>query len=213
METFESLQLNAGILLYDFDPENPATDEELYKNLMCATSGGISVNANPTYSDLGEDIDNCPKNTMELKHLDEWECIVSGTMLTMDPDNTKFMLAAADLEPIGEPDENGMQSAHIKMRNDLDVDTDFQSLWWVGDYGNNDGFVACHILNALSTGGLQIQSNDQAKATMDFEFTGHYSIYAQDDVPFDFYIMANETDNDDNGDNDGGDTEPDDEEP
>lgn len=181
LDTFQNMELNAGILLYDFDPENPPSDEELYKNLIGATSGGISVSAVPSFSDLGEDIDNCPKNTKELKKLESWETTMSGTFVTMSKDSTKFQLAAADID-----------GDKIILRNDLDNDSDFRSIWWVGDYNQGKGFVACHMLNALSTGGLSIGTNDQGKATADFEITGHYSIDAQDTVPLECYIYSGE---------------------
>ena len=54
-DTFEALQLDAGVLLTTFDPANPAppADEEI----ITATTGGIQVSATPTFSDLGEDVD------------------------------------------------------------------------------------------------------------------------------------------------------------
>ena len=68
-------------------------------------------------------------------------------------------------------------------------------LWWVGDYSDkngatNGGFVAIHVRNALNTGGFQLQSGDKSKGQFAFEFTGHYSIEAQDVVPYEVYIKA-----------------------
>ena len=59
----------------------------------------------------------------------------------------------------------------------------------MADYGTGgDGFVAVHMLNALSTGGFNLQTTDKAKGAFEFEFTGHYSMDAQDKVPFEVYI-------------------------
>ena len=82
----------------------------------------------------------------------------------------------------------------ITPRNDID-EADFADIWWVGDYSDkngdtNGGFVACHLINALSTGGLNIQSNDNGKGTFSFTFTGHYSLDAQDTPPFEVYVHA-----------------------
>lgn len=52
--TFESLQLDAGVLLKTFNPASPAAPDE---NIICATTGGINITCVPTYSDLGEDVD------------------------------------------------------------------------------------------------------------------------------------------------------------
>ena len=56
----------------------------------------------------------------------------------------------------------------------------------------NGGFCAVHLKNALSTAGFQIQSTDKGKGQFAFEFTGHYSMDAQNEVPFEIYIKAGE---------------------
>lgn len=180
---FQELQLNAGILLSSFTPSAATVTEE---NILGATSGGVNFTATPTYSDFGEDIDNCPKNMLELKKLDSWEVKMSGTFVTVDTSLAKTLIGAAD---IGTSD-----TTQIIPRNDV-TETDFTDLWWVGDYSDkngdtNGGFVAIHMLNGLSTGGFQIQSGDNAKGQFSFEFTGHYSMDNQDKVPFEVYVKA-----------------------
>ena len=66
--TFEELQLNAGVLLANFDPSTATVDNE---SILGATSGGVKFTDTPTYEDFGADIDNCPKNTKELKRIAE----------------------------------------------------------------------------------------------------------------------------------------------
>ena len=53
-DTFEGLQLDAGILLSSFDPATGSFSES---NIICATTGGINPSCVPTYSDMGEDVD------------------------------------------------------------------------------------------------------------------------------------------------------------
>lgn len=178
--TFQKLQLNAGILLSSFDPSKMTVEESA---LLGATSGGINFTATPTFSDYGADIDNAPVNVKELKRLDNWEVRLSGDFITID--------AAAAVRLVGAADISGNK---VTPRNDL-KDSDFVDLWWVGDYSdqNNEtdgGFVAIHMLNALSTGGFSIQSNNRGKGQFAFEFTGHYSIDDQSVVPFEVYIQA-----------------------
>ena len=179
--TFKNIQLNAGILVKEF---NPATQE--ITGLLGATTGGINFTATPTFEDFGEDIDNCPKNTLELKKLTEWEVTMSGTFVTMTADTAKTLVGAADVDEL--------DSTKIIPRNDI-LTTDYEDIWWVGDYsdantGDNAGFCAIHMLNALNTGGFQIQTNDKGKGNFAFEFTGHYSMNAQDTVPFEVFIKA-----------------------
>ena len=182
-DTFQKLQLNAGIIATDFTPATGAIGES---GQIGATTGGITFNANPTYSDFGEDIDGCPKNTKELKRLDEWEVTMSGTFVSADPTMAKRLVGAAD---IGTTD-----TTKITPRNDLAA-ADFENIWFIGDYSDkngetNGGFVAIKLINALSTGGFQLQTSDKAKGQFAFTFTGHYSIAAQDTVPFEIYIKT-----------------------
>lgn len=180
-DTFKQIQLNAGILVEDF---KPATG--VITNIIGATSGGVTFEATPTYTDYGEDIDNCPKNTKELKRLDSWEAKLSGTFITMTAEMVSRLIASADIDDADD--------THIVPRNDV-AQTDFKDIWWVGDYSENNGeknggFCAIHLMNGLSTGGFKIAATEKAKGTFDFEFTGHYSIDEQDTVPFEVYVKA-----------------------
>lgn len=190
-DTFKKLQLGAGILTTDFDP---ATGELTASNIIGATSGGVSFEATPSFTDFGEDIDNCPKNTKELKVLDTWEAKMSGTLVTMD---TKAATSVVGTAAVDAEDQT-----KVVPRNSVDA-KDFKDIWWVGDYSdiNEDGssagkagFIAIKLINALSTGGFKIQSGDKAKGTFEFEYTGHYSLEHIDTVPFELYIKAGSAD-------------------
>lgn len=185
--TFKKLQLGAGILTTEFDPTTGKLTES---NIIGATSGGVSFEATPSFSDFGEDIDNCPKNTKELKRLDSWEAKMSGSFVTMD--------TATAVSVIGTAAVASGDQTKVVPRNSVDA-KDFKDIWWVGDYSdvNDDGsstgkagFIAIKLINALSTGGFKIQSGDKAKGTFEFEYTGHYSIENIDIVPFELYIKA-----------------------
>ena len=178
--TFQNLQLNAGVLLSAFNPESATVANE---SIIGATTGGVNFTATPTFSDYGEDIDNCPKNMMELKKLDSWEISMSGTYVTVDGNAVKSLVGAADVS-----------GNKITPRNDVLL-SDFTDVWWVGDYSDqngetNGGFVAIHMMNTLSTGGFAIQSSDNGKGNFAFTYTAHYSMSAQDTVPFEVYVKA-----------------------
>lgn len=179
--TFETIGINAGILLKDFDPTTGTVDEE---DMLGPTTGGVQFNAAHEYTDFGEDIDNCPKNTKELKRLDNVTITASGTFVAMNAATAKLLMAHADIS-----------GNKITPRQDIDIDNDFNDLWLVGDYsdvnaGNNAGFIAIHMMNAFSTGGFQIQTTDKGKMQFAFEFTAHFSLDAQDTVPYEVYIKA-----------------------
>ena len=178
--TFQNLQLNAGVLLSAFDPGTATVANE---SIIGATTGGVNFTATPAFSDYGEDIDNCPKNMKELKKLDACEIRLSGTYVTVDVNAVKALVGAADVS-----------GNKITPRNDLKL-TDFTDVWWVGDYSDqngetNGGYVAIHMMNALSTGGFAIQSSDNGKGNFAFTYTAHYSMSAQDTVPFEVYVKA-----------------------
>ncbi len=182
-DTFKKIQLNAGMLLRDFTPSTGSFDEE---DIVGATTGGISFTATPEYTDYGEDIDNCPKNMMELKVLSSWEVVMSGSLVTTDINAAKDLIGAADIDTL--------DSTKVVPRNDI-LTSDFADIWLVGDYSDENedtdgGFVAIRVLNALSTGGFSMTTTDEAKGTFEFEFTGHYSMDAQDTVPFEVYVKA-----------------------
>lgn len=179
-DTFEQIQLNAGILLSDFDPSTGELDAS---DIIGATSGGVNFTATPNYLDFGEDVDNVPNNTKELKKIDYYDVKMGGTFVTVTADNAKMLIGSADVS-----------SGTVTPRADL-AEEDFETVWWVGDYSDkngdsNGGFIAIELLNSLSTGGFQIQSSDKGKGQFSFEFTGHYSLNSQSTVPFVIYVQS-----------------------
>ena len=180
-DAFEKLQLNAGILVDEFTPATGTIG-----NILGATTGGITFASNPTFSDYGEDVDNCPNNMLEFKRLDSFDPTMSGNFLTCTPALVKSLVGAADVAT--------GDSTKVVPRDHL-LETDFDDVWWVGDYsdvntGSNAGFIAIHLLNALNTAGFQITSSKNAKGQMAFEYHGHYSLDSQETVPFEIYVKA-----------------------
>ena len=179
-DTFKQIQLNAGVITSEFDPTTGALVRD---KIIGATSGGSSFEAVPEFTDFGEDIDNVPANTKELKRQDS---------VTFTADMAELLAASAD-------SANGK----ITPRADLSQD-DFNDIWWIGDYsdvnadteaagggtGASAGFIAIHVINALNTGGFKLTSNDKGKGMFDFEFTGHYSIDDMSVVPYEVYVKA-----------------------
>ena len=174
-DTFDGLQLDAGVLLKKFDPAKVAAPAD--EDIICATTGGINISCVPTYSDLGEDVDNCPVNTKELKHLDGWDCKMSFTALGTSPENIKLALGAATVS-----------TTKVTPNRDL-KQADFSDIWWAGDRADG-GVVAACLKNALSTGGFTLQTTKNGKGQVSVELTGHVSIEAQDTMPMEFYSIA-----------------------
>lgn len=169
---FDEFQVDAGVLLRTFDPAKPEITDD---SIICATTGGINPTCVPTYSDWGEDVDNCPNGMMELMHLDGWETTLGFTALNTTSDIIRLSLGAAD-------SENGK----ITPRREL-KDTDFADVWWVGDR-TDGGLVAIRLINALSTSGFSLQTTKNGKGQIAVTLAGHVSINEQDQVPMEFYV-------------------------
>lgn len=170
--TFNELQVDAGVLLKKFNIESPELIDE---DIICATTGGINPSCVPKFSDWGSDVDNCPNDTMELKHIDGYECTLGFTALNTTPETIKMSIGAADIT-----------DGQITPRDGLSQD-DFNDVWWVGDRSDG-GLVAICLKNALSTGGLSLQTTNKGKGQLTVTLTGHYSLKNIKKVPMEFYV-------------------------
>jgi hypothetical protein len=186
-DTFQTIQINAGVILNAFDPATGAYNKT---NIVGATTGGNSFSSNPTFSDYFADVDNVPENTKQGKRIEYYDPALSTNFVTIDNALGKKLITAADAD--------GENANHIIPRNALN-DADFGDLWLVGDYSDkngtaNGGFVAIHIKDALNTGGFQFKSTKNGKGQFSADFHGHYDIENIDNVPFDIYIVAGKDD-------------------
>lgn len=193
--TFKELQMNAGIIVDDFDPKTRKIGK-----ILGATSGGITIADQISTTDLGEDIDNCPKNMKELMQLDSHNVTAAGTFVTVNATQAVRLAAAAKIDP-DDP-------THIIPQNDL-TDDMFQSVWFLGDYsdknsGEKAGYLAVHLLNAINTGGFNLKTTDKAKGQFSFTFTACYSMDDPEQVPYEIYVRGGEGESSGDGGNDDG---------
>lgn len=177
----EKMAKNAGVMLSAF---TPATGEYSTADILAATTGGVNASIVPTYKDYGEDVDNCPKNSKEMKELDSVECKLAGTAITVTTATVKSQIGAADIGTV--------DTTKITPRSKLEQG-DFDDIWLVVPYSNNTGdtnggFIAVCIKDALSTGGFSLQTADKEKGQFAFEYMGHSSIYTPDELPFEVYV-------------------------
>lgn len=176
-DTFDDLQLDAGVLLKNFDPATAA--EPADEDIICATTGGIKVDCIPSYTDMGEDVDNCPVNMMELKKHSGWDCKFGFTSIGTSLESIRLALGAADVDSANNK---------VALRRTLKL-SDFSDLWWVGDKADG-GMVAICLKHALSTGGFSLQTSKNGKGQIACELTGHVSLDAQEEMPMEFYSTS-----------------------
>ena len=174
-KAFESMQINAGVVLNKFDPSG--TTEIQDADIICATSGGVTAECKPNITDLGDDVDNCQKNTAELMQIEDYDCTLAFTALNVTTDVIKLALGAADVSE---------KKVTPRMTLDPTASTgDFKDIWWVGDTIDG-GFVAVKLMNALSTGGLSLKTTDKGKGNLSITLTGCPSL-GSDTVPMEWY--------------------------
>lgn len=174
--TFNELQVDAGVLLNQFNPESP---ELLDEAIICATTGGINPTCVPSFSDWGEDVDNVPNGMKELMHLDGWDTSLAFTALNITAETIRMALGAADVNA---------ETGKITPRMSINQEKDFTDVWWVGDMSDG-GLCAICLKNALSTEGFSLQTTKNGKGQLSVTLGGHVSINAQDEVPMEFYVQ------------------------
>lgn len=208
-DAFEKIPINAGVLVKEFltyddngqltgTPSTATFDDQ---NIIGVTSGGLSFASNPNMIDFGEDMDNVPANTWQLKRCTSYNPTISGTFVTIDNAMGSLLIGAVeDAKKLTTSEVSGIEDSKTniyRIRPTLDMKNAFHNLWLVCDYTTDNGvngcYVALHIKNALSTGGLQWQTSKDAKGQFAFEFTGHYDLRHIDEQPFDFYIREPDT--------------------
>lgn len=185
-DLLETLQLNAGILTDGF---TPATG--VINNILGATTGGITFNSNPNYVDFGEDVDNVPPNTWQMKRITYYDPAISGTFVSLSSTaRVKQLIGAATVDTT---DTTKIVPNHTLTEND------FADIWWIGDYSDKNtgaakaGYVAVHVINALNTTGFQITSTKDGKGQFPFEYHGHYDYDDISVAPFEVYLKAGTT--------------------
>ena len=181
---YERIQMNAGIICSDFEPATGVVS-----GILGATTGGLKFNANPVFADFGEDVDNCPANTYQLKRITGYDPVIGGTFVEVNAERLKSLIGGADVD--------SADATHIVPREKL-VSGDFADVWIVGDYSDKNttggsktaGYIAIVLKFALNTAGFQWSTTKDGKGQFAFEYHGHYDLASIEDIPFDVYIKA-----------------------
>lgn len=180
---FNSLQFDAGVLVVNIDPTNLYGSFSRDK-IIATTTGGITVSVSREFSDLGEDIDNIPNNTKELKHLDNTDCTVEYTNIDFSPSGLQLSIGSTDIEA-----ETGYTK--VIPRGELKQSDFMDTIYWIGDLANGGaGLVALH--NVLSDEGIEITTGKNEKGQIKVTLRGHFSINNPKKVPMELYVYEPE---------------------
>lgn len=181
-ETLKELTMNVFMLVSTFDPEafDFATGIS-GSTIIASTTGGVTFADTPEFTDFGEDIDNCPKNTMELKRKEDGEVKLSGNLVTVNADMVKMLIAGATIIGNKIVPTTDLKTAHF-----------INTLWGLTDYGDG-GLMAIKMKRILNTSGFSVSTTDKSKAQLAFDFTCHKTIEDLADPPYEVYLLEPET--------------------
>lgn len=173
-DDIKTIQVDSGVLLKEFDVENPVF---LQENVICATSGGINPVCAPEYYDFSEDVDNA-KTAKETKRIRGWNVSISFTTFTTSLDLIRLALGAADIS-----------GKVLSIRQKLQYAKDFKNIWWVGERA--DGIiVAIKLIRSLSDSGFSLQTNKRGKGQISITLKGHSSFSDKNKIPMEIYVLA-----------------------
>lgn len=175
-DTFNNLAKGAGMLTKNFTPSAPATLEA--GDVLCATNGGVHVTCVPTIVDHAEGIDNAKTGLLEMQEVTMYEVGMEFTAVSVTTDMLKMAMGKASVEGTNKVlPKHGMLTA-----------ADVRNLWLIVPQTDKKCFAAC-IKNAFSTGGLDLQTENNGTGSLNITLKGMYKIAEQDVVPLECYII------------------------
>lgn len=170
--TFENLQLGAGVFLMNMDLTGMDTAEKIRlkaaeavaQNTMClgATRGGGSFHCVPEWRQVEADglRTPCVGSTV----LDGWNIKLTGTLLEATPGAFAALMGAVDVTTSG-------SMTTLRPRMTLTEEDHIPTLCWVGDTAR--GMVLIELTHALNMKGMVLNFTDKGEGTMPFEFAAH----------------------------------------
>ena len=182
-DDFKHMTWDAGIIMDSFEP---STGTVTLSSIRWATTGDNSFSATRDLTDMGEDINNCPEGTMQLQRANAWQAQLSGTAVTITTAEVAEFLGNADIDT--------SDTTKIVPRTDLLL-SDFKDKWVLVNYSEYNGetkggWVAIHLLNALSTDGFTGNFGKNANGQFPYTLRAFYDMDDMDTVPFEIYIKA-----------------------
>ena len=192
-ETFENLQLNAGIFIKNLDYSS-ITDASALKtaitaaitagtNILGATRGGGTFVASRETRE--PDADGKRYSYKGGRFVDSADARLTTTLIEITPDNLVLALGGASSTTSG-------KKTTIKMHTAIQNSDYISSLTWFGDLADGR-LVAIQLKNALNTGDLSLTFTDKGEGTLPVELHAHQdSVEDYDEAPFEivFFDLA-----------------------
>lgn len=192
-DTFDNLQLNAGIMLKNFTYSSITSASALKSAISTAISGGNCLGAtrgggsfNVTRERRTPDIDGMRYPFIGSEFVDSSDAYLSTTLVEITADNLKLALGSGTATTSGNVTTIKMNTAY----SDSDYLT---NVCWVGDLADGRFVLIC-LKNALNTADLQLTYADKNEGTLTVEFHAHQeAVDDYDEAPFEVLVFDTAT--------------------
>ena len=190
-ETFENLQLNAGIVLANFTYSGISDATALAsaiagklaqpdETLLGATRGG--GNYVVTRQMREPEVDGRRYSFKGGRFVDSADARLTTTLLEITPGNIVRALGSGESETTG-------KKTTIKMHTDIEDEDYLDNIVWVGDLADGR-MVAIVLYNALQTGDFSFTYTDKGEGTLAVEFHAHQEkVEDYDKAPFEIIFF------------------------
>lgn len=189
-ETFENLQLNAGIFIKNLDYSSIADATALKTAIAAAITAGTTIlgatRGGGTFVVTREirepEIDGRRYSFKGGKYVDSADARLTTTLVEMTADNLVMALGGATATTSG-------KKTTIKMHTAIQDADYISSLTWFGDLADGR-MVAITLKNALNTADLSLTFTDKGEATLPVELHAHQaSVSDYDEAPFEIVFF------------------------
>lgn len=169
--SFNNLQLDAGILLKDFNYSTATTAAALKTaissamtagNCLGATRGGGTFTATPSSHSV--EADGRRYDFVGGTRVDSYEIKLKTTLIEVTPENFMLALGSADKTVSG-------TKTTVTLRTDLKDSDYIENLCWIGD--TSKGLMLICLKNALNTAGVSFTFEDKGEGTLPLEFSAY----------------------------------------
>lgn len=184
-ETFQKLQLNAGIFLKNLDYSEIADATALKSAISSAITAGTTIlgatRGGGTFTVTREirtpEVDGMRYPFKGSDFVDSIDAYLSTTLIEVTPDNIVNILGSASATTSG-------KKTTIKMHTAVDSEDYISTLTWVGDLADGK-LVAITLKNALNTADFSLTFSDKGEGTLAAEFHARQaSVEDYDEAPF-----------------------------
>lgn len=189
-ETFQNLQLNAGIFIKNFDYDTP-TDADALKtaiasaiaagtNILGATRGGGTFTA--TREIRTPEVDGMRYGFIGSDFVDSADAYLSTTLVEVTAQSVKDCLGNATASTSG-------KKTTIKMHTAIQETDYISNLCWIGDLADGR-LILIALKNALNTADFSLTFTDKGEGTLAAEFHARQSdVLDYDEAPFEIIFF------------------------